>query len=155
MSNSWGYYVYPVSGGELTRGQIRRKVDEAVNKAVEQARKKWLAEGLPQALKDKEAQLNEKESLLKELSRNHEIQLKKFKQWQRDLEAWEGRLALKTAERKELEAGAMKDLLAALECYYDFDLSAQEIRERSTALKTAFTKWKELGNVPGENMGKG
>src|SRR5581483_3977235 len=125
----WGFWVWP-EGKTLTRSDVRKKAQEAADlaaqQAVERARKKWLEVELPRAVRE-----------VGERAKALDAREKKLRQRELDVEDGESRLARASALRREKEAGAVKDVLAALEAYFEADLDAGQIRERSQALRSA------------------
>lgn len=148
----WGYWVWP-EGADLTRTQVRRNAQEAADLAVTQARAQWLKADRDESLKALEAGLAAQHKAVRAEKDRLAALTKALDQRERDLEAWEHRLATTTQYRKDREAGALRDVLAALEAYFDHDLAAREIVERGRELRQAWDRWKELGRVPSEAVG--
>ncbi len=149
---SWGDWVLP-KGHRQSADVTRRRVAEAVEKGIAQARAQWLKDERGEALKALEADLAAQHRAVRAEKDRLAALTKALDQRERDLEAWEHRLATTTQYRKDREAGALRDVLAALEAYFDHDLAAREIVERGRELRQAWDRWKELGRVPSEAVG--
>lgn len=141
----WGYWVWPV-GKDLTTSQVRKKAQEAVELALSRARKKWLEEDSGKELKALREMLEAETKGVNSLSIDVKLKEDKLKMWELDLQAWETKLAQASSFRREKEEGAFGKLLKALSSYFEPDLDARQIMERSAQLFTAYSEYITSGD---------